>query len=342
MSTVLALHHISKTYENNTTFGLREISLNIPKGEIFCLTGENGAGKSTLLEMIAGLREPDSGKIFFYTEELKGPSNQLIPGHPRIKILRQNSTLYPNISIYENIRYELKHYPLSLAEKKISALIKMFQLTDVQHKKPSEVSGGQKQKAATACAMANDPEVVIFDEPFIHTDLVSRRNISKEIFKVLRALKTTLVFSTHDPYEALTNADTIAILHRGQVIQIGTPENIYRYPSSLHAARLFGTCSIVPDIWISKKQSKGMLACIRPENMQVCAMENADFSCTVIESRFTGPFYEVVVKSEEGLLLTLLSAQLIKLHDTIFVRVDKSMVHLFPAEESGAGTLFSR
>ncbi len=226
---------------------VNDISLNIPEGKFFALLGPSGCGKTTLLRLIAGLERADSGRIFLGDEEITH-----LPINERpINVVFQNYALFPHLNVFDNVAYSLriKKLPKIVIEQKVLKILEAFHLENHIYKFTSQLSGGQQQRVALARAIVNEPAVLLLDEPLAALDFKLREKMLIELIELQDKIKTTFIYVTHDQFEALTVADSMAIMnHKGQIEQIGTPKEIYEFPISSFVAKFVGTTNIIQGV----------------------------------------------------------------------------------------------
>lgn len=267
-------------------FSLQNINLEVHSGEIIGLIGHSGSGKSTLLHLLAGLKEPDSGEIFINGQKLKGPSNKLIAGHEKIKLVNQQSNLFPNISIFENIAYELRFYKADYQKYRVELLADLLGISHLLNKKPSQVSGGEAQRAMIARALADEPWVLLLDEPVANLDRIHSKQAMLNIVDVVEKENIACIMVTHDVFDAFGVAHRLLILNNGEVVQKGTSEEIYFYPKNKYVAELTGEVNQLNQQYF------------RPD--QVLITENGNYNGIVLKSIFQGAYYENIFKTENG------------------------------------------
>ncbi|CAH1223992.1 sn-glycerol 3-phosphate ABC transporter ATP binding subunit [Vibrio harveyi] len=240
MST-LTLSNIAKCYPNGYQ-AIQKLNLNICDGEMVVLVGPSGCGKSTLLRMIAGLEEISSGELKIDTTTV----NDLEPGERDIAMVFQNYALYPHMTVYNNMAYGLRNRrtPKAEIERLVHEAAKMLELDHLLDRKPGQLSGGQRQRVAMGRAIVREPKVFLFDEPLSNLDAKLRVQMRLEIKKLQHRLGTTSVYVTHDQVEAMTLADKLVVLNKGNVEQVGTPLEIYDNPASLFVATFIGSPSM--------------------------------------------------------------------------------------------------
>lgn len=273
------------------------------------LVGASGSGKSTLLNLLAGLADADSGEIRLDDERLPGPSEVLVPGHPAIRLVHQEYQLMPNVSVRENIAYSLRYYEKSYRDFRVDELLKLCRLIDVQHRLPRQVSGGEKQRTAIARAVADKPSVLLLDEPFSHLDLPNRIIVRDMVFELVRQEQTACLFVTHDATDALSIADTLGILRHGQLIQNGSPIDVYRRPVTAYAAQLTGSVNILrgkhlPALGLSPTDNPETLYSLRPEQIRLSGEGVPGIVRAIF---FKGSHYEIEVEVTRYVCVRLLT-----------------------------------
>lgn len=233
----LTINEIKKSFHSNEI--LKGIDVEIQDGSFTILLGPSGCGKSTLLRMIAGLEEPSSGKILINDEDVTYEE----PKDRNIAMVFQNYALYPHMTVYKNIEYglKIKKVPKQEREKIIKDVLKMVELTDHANKRPAQLSGGQRQRVALARAIVKRPHAFLMDEPLSNLDAKLRNQMRQELIELHRQLKTTFLYVTHDQVEAMSMGSYIIIMNQGEVMQKGTPKEIYSNPANLFVAQFIGS-----------------------------------------------------------------------------------------------------
>ncbi|WP_422361571.1 ABC transporter ATP-binding protein [Reichenbachiella sp.] len=277
---MIKLHQIYKSYDNQHD-ALSNVSEEIASGQVTYILGESGSGKSTLLKIIAGLEDADQGKVTVDNEKITGPSHNLVPGYDHLAYVPQDFKLQQYWTVKDNIGKKISHYPVDEKEARIKELLHVCQLETYADRYPRELSGGQQQRIAMAAAVADEPDVVLLDEPFSNLDLPMKTEVRKEVIDMLRALDITVLLVSHDPSEALAVADHILILNQGKLEQSGHPVEIYQNPNSHYAAKFLGP--------INELKIDGKSELIRPEWIKIAT--EGTFKATVVESVFMGMHY---------------------------------------------------
>ncbi|MGR3485241.1 MAG: ABC transporter ATP-binding protein [Paracoccaceae bacterium] len=218
--------------------GVHAFDLDIADGEFLVLLGPSGCGKTTTMRMIAGLDDPSSGEIWIDGRRVEKVS----PADRDIAMVFQSYGLYPNLSVYENVRYPLRVRRIPKAEhaQKVRAAIQMVELEEFEHRKPAALSGGQRQRVALARAIVRHPSVFLMDEPLSNLDAKLRVSTRAQIANLHSELKTTTVYVTHDQIEAMTMADRVVVMDGGRIQQVGTPTEIYDRPANTFVASFIG------------------------------------------------------------------------------------------------------
>lgn len=223
---MLKLEHISKSFDGVSI--LKDINLEIGEGEIVSILGPSGSGKTTLLNLILGLTEIDSGKLFYNNEDLTDVSME----ERGFNIVFQDYALFPHLNAYKNIVYGLKNKPGISTEEEVKDLIRLLGLNDHLDKKIDQLSGGQKQRVALARTIVMKPKILLLDEPLSALDGVIKESIKDRIKAIAKEYHLTTIIVTHDPEEALTLSDRVLIINDGTISQYGKPEEIIRTPSN--------------------------------------------------------------------------------------------------------------
>ncbi|WP_374625950.1 ABC transporter ATP-binding protein [Devosia sp.] len=221
---------------------VNELSLDIYKGELFCLLGGSGSGKSTLLRMLAGFEVPTSGTI-----EIDGQDMSTVPPYNRpINMMFQSYALFPHMTVWNNIAYGLKrdHMPKAEIAARVEELLKLVKLEPYAQRKPHQLSGGQRQRVALARALAKRPKLLLLDEPLGALDKKLREETQFELVKIQETLGVTFIVVTHDQEEAMSLATRIGVMNQGEIAMIGEPTDIYEFPNSRFVAGFIGSVNM--------------------------------------------------------------------------------------------------
>jgi len=241
---LLSLKNITKSFDGVTV--LKDISLDIMKGEFVTLLGPSGCGKTTTLRIIAGLEQPDHGSVILEGRDV----THLAPEKRHVNTVFQSYALFPHMNVSKNIAYgpRLQGMDKSQINERVKEMLRLVQLEGFERRMPSELSGGQRQRIAIARAIINNPALLLLDEPLGALDLQLRRQMQTELKALQSKLGITFIYITHDQEEALNMSDRIVVMNDGQFEQIGTPEEIYERPVTRFAARFIGNTNIVEGV----------------------------------------------------------------------------------------------
>ncbi len=232
----LKFEDIGKSFGDNNV--ISKFNLEVEKGKFIVLLGPSGCGKSTLLRMIAGLEKIDNGKILLENNLL----NDLLPSKRQIAMVFQSYALYPHMNVFENISFGLMNEKIEknkIKEKVIEAA-NILKIKELLNRKPKELSGGQRQRVAIGRAITRNPKLFLFDEPLSNLDAALRSEMRVEISKLHKKLKSNIIYVTHDQVEAMTLADKIVIMNKGNIEQFGAPDDIYNDPKNVFVAEFIG------------------------------------------------------------------------------------------------------
>jgi spermidine/putrescine ABC transporter ATP-binding subunit len=326
----LELRNVSKEYGN--VLAVADISLSLAKGEFLTLLGPSGCGKTTLLNMVAGFFPPSSGQILLEGQDV----TRLMPHQRNTGIMFQNYALFPHMTVAQNIAFGLeeRRRPKAEIRERVKAMMAMVNLPGLEDRKPSQLSGGQQQRVALARALVTDPQVLLLDEPFSALDKSLRTKMQIEIKQIQQRARVATVFVTHDQSEALSMSDRIAVMSKGTVEQMGSPQEIYRHPRSRFVAQFVGETNRIPvtvlgfegdttvldgpaGLRLRFPRRVGNVAAggsaelyVRPEDISVVTAPEATFNAltaNVVTCSYQGSFTHVVL-SAEGLDNLLVAA----------------------------------
>lgn len=292
---ILDVSHISKSFGTNKV--LNGVSFQLNEGETIVITGQSGEGKSTLMQIIAGLLEPDSGEVNYRNTRVFGPSSCLIPGHPEIKLVNQQFDLDRYHTVAENIRLKTMRHTNVISNEIVEELLHVTGLGDVRNQQAIQLSGGEQQRLALARCLAEEPDILCLDEPFVHLDPLIRRQIEQYIRKMRAQWRSSLILVTHDGREAMHWADRIVFLADGKIVRTGSPRQFYEHPDNLYQALFFGEMNeLVVD---------GQKRMFRPEAFAFD--EKGDLSAEVVNVVFGGNHWINFMKSTDEQSFVLFS-----------------------------------
>lgn len=287
---MLEVKDISYSYLDEMT--IQNISFSVAKGINLAIIGESGCGKSTLLKTIFGLYDLKSGEIFWNQTEIKGPKYHLIPGMPFMKYLAQDFDLMPFITVGENVGKYLSNFFPEEKQQRIDELLELVDMVDYKDVKAKFLSGGQMQRVALARVLAQEPEVLLLDEPFSHIDNFRKNALRRKIVAYLKAKSITTLIATHDSNDVLSFSDQVLVLKEGTIIEKTSPKKLFNTPHNKYVASLFGD---VNEIMLDRK-----MQLVYPHQLQVA--ENATLRVTIQQSYYKGSHYLHECNYQNGIL----------------------------------------
>lgn len=235
----LKLTRVTKSFGDFTA--VDDLTLTIPEGSFFALLGPSGCGKTTTLRMIAGLEEPTAGSIHIGTTDITTKK----PYQRPVNTVFQNYALFPHLSIFENVAFGLRRRGVKDVKEQVDKVLKLVELPHLSERKPTQLSGGQQQRIALARAIVNRPALLLLDEPLGALDLKLRRQMQIELKWIQTEVGLTFVHVTHDQEEAMTMADTIAVMNEGRIEQMGSPAELYESPRTAFVANFLGQSNLI-------------------------------------------------------------------------------------------------
>ena len=243
------LHMVGLTKRFASMTAVDDLNLTIPAGSFFALLGPSGCGKTTTLRMVAGLEDPTGGSILVGDREI----TQLRPYQRPVNTVFQSYALFPHLDIFENVAFGLRRRGIKDVKKPVEDMLELVELTSMARRKPSQLSGGQQQRVAVARALINQPDVLLLDEPLGALDLKLRRQMQIELKRIQTEVGITFVHVTHDQEEAMTMADTVAVMNHGRIEQMGSPVEIYESPRTAFVANFLGQSNLFPGAVVSRE-----------------------------------------------------------------------------------------
>jgi ABC-type Fe3+/spermidine/putrescine transport system ATPase subunit len=268
------------------------IELEVPEGDIVALLGPSGSGKTTILRLLAGFEAADAGTITVAGEDI----TRLAAARRRIGMVFQHYALFPHLDVGENVGFGLQGMPRPAAEQRVAQALARVDLAGFERRKVQELSGGQQQRVALARALAPEPRVLLLDEPLSNLDPALRERTRRELRTVIKREGITALFVTHEQEEAFDLGDRIALLERGRLVQVGSPEALYERPATLFAATFVGRANVFRGAAAAALGGKpGEVIVVRPEAFR---FGGAGFPGVVTERRFTGPWAFFQVEGE--------------------------------------------
>lgn len=241
---MLQVDHVSFAYDKIPV--LEDINLKVNEGEHVCIIGESGCGKSTLLKIIYGLLQVKTGEVYWNDSQVLGPDYNLVPGESYMKYLSQDFDLMPYTTVFENVSQYLSVLEPEILTTRTNELLEMIEMTEFAQTKVRFLSGGQQQRVALARVLAQEPKVLLLDEPFSHIDNFRKNSMRRNLFAYLRKKNITVLTATHDHNDMLPFADRVIVLRDKGILAKDRPENLYRNPKDLYVASLFGEANKIP------------------------------------------------------------------------------------------------
>jgi len=343
----VTLKNLTKQF-NSGNPALRDLSLEVRDGEFLVLLGPTGCGKTTTLRCIAGLEEPTEGQILIGDRDV----TQLSPGGRDVAMVFQNYSLYPHLTVRDNIAFPLalRRIPREDRARRVAAAAERLGLAELLDRRPGELSGGERQRVALGRAIVREPKVFLFDEPLSNLDAQLRLGLRAELLQLHRDLGTTMVYVTHDQIEALTMGERIAVMHGGRVRQVGTPAEIYASPADAFVAGFVGSPGMNILSAAPEADRKRVLACgslrlrvpmnisgsvllgVRPEHVEIelPGVGVGDADVRVVEPLGS----DTLVHLDAGGVAVVAKVQgipLIRAGDKVGIRIDPMQLHLFDA-----------
>lgn len=326
---IIDLKSVSKIYDDVEV--LKNINLYVRKNEFLTLLGPSGCGKTTTLRIIGGFEEPTNGEVLFEGKDI----TSLPPYQRQINTVFQKYALFPHLDVFNNIAFGLKIKKMPKAEikKRVTEMLKLVNLEGFEYRSIDSLSGGQQQRVAIARALVNEPKVLLLDEPLGALDLKLRKEMQMELKNMQKRVGITFIYVTHDQEEALTMSDTVVVMDKGMIQQIGTPIDIYNEPKNAFVAQFIGESNIVDGIMhddfvvefagrvfecvdkgFEKKENVDVV--IRPEDINIVNAEEGMLKGKVKSVTFKGVHYEMIVSGENIEW---------KIHSTIMKPVDSEI-----------------
>jgi len=343
---IIELKGICKSFEGEAA--LDGIDLYIRRREFLTLLGPSGCGKTTMLRIIAGFESPDKGDLLFEGMRI----NDVPPYKRRVNTVFQRYSLFPHFNVYDNVAFGLniKKMPKADIEFRVGSMLELVGLAGFEKRKPESLSGGQQQRVAIARALINEPEVLLLDEPLAALDLKMRKDMQLELKKMQQQLGITFIYVTHDQEEALTMSDTIVVMSRGQIQQIGTPVDIYNEPINSFVADFIGESNLLEgqmvrdylcrfagyefaclDKGFSKNEEVEIV--VRPEDVDIVPLDQGMLQCIVQSIVFMGVHYEIKLLGEDGMEWTVHSTDPVAIGQTVGLSLEPDAIHVMKVSD---------
>jgi spermidine/putrescine transport system ATP-binding protein len=316
----LRLDGITKRFGSFTA--VDRVSLDVPSGSFFALLGPSGCGKTTTLRMVAGLERPTAGRILLGEEDV----TEARPYRRPVNTVFQSYALFPHLDVFENVAFGLRRRRSGDVRTRVGEALELVELGHLARRKPAQLSGGQQQRVALARAVVNRPDVLLLDEPLGALDLKLRRQMQLELKRIQTEVGITFVHVTHDQEEAMTMADTIAVMNAGRIEQLGSPVDLYESPATAYVANFLGQSNLLPAAVADRRadavlvevdgtriavpagrcrsDGRDVLVGVRPEKIHLetgdAATTNALPGGTVVDASFTGTSTQYLVRMPSG------------------------------------------
>ena len=305
---LIRLSDLTMAFDGETV--LDRLNLTINDREFLTLLGPSGCGKTTTLRIIAGFLTPDAGDVFFDGQRI----NDQPPYRRKINTVFQKYALFPHLDVFDNIAFGLRISKLPKQEirDRVTEMLSIVSLTGFEHRKGTSLSGGQQQRVAIARALVNRPKVLLLDEPLGALDLRLRKDMQNELKRIQQAMGITFIYVTHDQEEALTMSDTVVVMDKGHIQQIGTPQDIYNEPQNAFVADFIGESNILDGVMRADycveffghryqcldhgfAPNEPVDVVIRPEDIDIVHPQHGLLLGTVTNVTFKGVHYDIIV-----------------------------------------------
>ena len=347
MKKIIDLRNITVSYGDNTI--LENLNLYINEKEFITLLGPSGCGKTTTLRAIAGFVKVDSGDVIFEGERI----NDVPPHKRRVNTIFQRYALFSHLNVYDNIAFgpKLQKMPKQEIRKTVASMLELVNLKGFEARSIDSLSGGQQQRVAIARALANKPHVLLLDEPLGALDLKLRKDMQRELKNIQQELGITFIYVTHDQEEALSMSDTVVVMDRGKIQQIGTPEDIYNEPVNAFVADFIGESNIVDAIMLEDylvtfggvkfkcldsgfETNEFVEAVVRPEDIVITEVgAKASLTGTITSVTFKGVNFEILVDVGGFIWMIQTTQEHHKVGETIGMYIEPDAIHIMKRSE---------
>ncbi len=319
---MLEVNAISFAYNDSNV--IRDVTFRVEKGDNVSVIGESGCGKSTLLRLLYGLHDLSNGSIYFDSREILGPAFHLVPGDDAMKLVAQDFDLMPFVTVAENIGKHLSNFDLSKKRRRLNELLHMIEMQDFAHVQARFLSGGQKQRVALARAIAVEPKLLLLDEPFNQIDGFRKNAFRRNLFYYLKTRKITCIVATHDSVDALSFADQVLVMKKGEIVAQDSPINLYNNPTSYYVASLFGEVNAIAVTELIPNADFEGDVLIYPHELVV--NENATFKVIIKKNYFKGGKFLIQAQFDKKVIFFEHDSEIAE-NQTVGLQVDRSIIH---------------
>lgn len=347
MKKIIDLKDVTVKFGENTI--LENLNLYINEKEFITLLGPSGCGKTTTLRAIAGFVKPDSGDIIFEGKRI----NDVPPHKRKVNTIFQRYALFSHMNVYENIAFcpKMQKLPKQEVRQTVAKMLELVNLKGFEKRSIDSLSGGQQQRVAIARALANKPHVLLLDEPLSALDLKLRKDMQRELKNIQQELGITFIYVTHDQEEALSMSDTVVVMDKGKIQQIGTPEDIYNEPVNAFVADFIGESNIVDAIMLEDylvtfggvkfkcldagfEKNEFVEAVVRPEDIQIVEPgASASLTGKITGVTFKGVHFEILVDVGGFIWMIQTTSEHLKEGDTIGMYIEPDAIHIMKRSE---------
>ncbi|QIL51032.1 ABC transporter ATP-binding protein [Weissella coleopterorum] len=343
---IIEFKNVIKKYDEHVI--LNEVNLEIEAGKFYTLLGPSGSGKTTILRLISGFLEASNGDILFNGQRIND-----VPAEKRqVNTVFQNYALFPNMNVFENVAFgmKLKGLPLATIDAKVTEMLELVKLAGYQDREINELSGGQQQRVAIARALANEPQVLLLDEPLSALDYKLRKEMQYELRDIQQRLGITFIFVTHDQEEALAMSDWIFVINDGDVVQNGDPIDIYDEPINHFVADFIGEANIIPGVMVADnlvhfngqnfenvdggmRLNEPVEVVIRPEDVDIVRAELGKVIVTIDKTSFRGDYFEITAYDDDHHEWQIQSTNGVEIGKRVGLTFDPEDIHIMRLNE---------
>ena len=345
MKKVIELRNVTKQFDGETV--LDSINLDIYDNEFLTLLGPSGCGKTTTLRIIGGFIKPTSGDVMFDGVRI----NDVPPHKRKVNTVFQKYALFPHLDVYENVAFGLRiaKVPEEEIDERVTEMLEIVSLKGFENRRVAQLSGGQQQRVAIARALVNRPKVLLLDEPLGALDLRLRKDMQNELKRIQQAMGITFIYVTHDQEEALSMSDTVVVMDKGRIQQIGTPEDIYNEPKNAFVADFIGESNILDGVMLEDRlvkffgrrfkcvdagfeKNEPVDVVIRPEDIDIVPPDNGHLCGTVTSVTFKGVHYDTIVDFK-GFKWLIQTTDYHSVGEYIGIRLEPEDIHIMHKSE---------